>query len=734
MIKSFHIKNIATYDTNGVLVNELNKINFFYGGNGCGKTTISNYLTNTLEHKYSDCSINWENNRKLEILVYNKAFREKNFGSSEIAGIFTLGQAPIEELEIIKLKRTELDQKQNNIDKYAKTISSLKEKIENHRESFTNKCWLIYKKNESIFKEALKGNIGSKLSFKERILSEYQDNKNINLLDLNKLIYKSKTLLGKRPITYDLISKIPENTLVHIEKSSIWKKNIIGKSDVDIAKLISKLENNDWVNEGRKYLGENSETCPFCQQQTINKNFRLQLEDYFDKTFIEDTEHIKKLSFEYKNESINLLEKVEDAKKNASVHSDFDIENFESNYLVLKSIIEKNTSGFYSKIDKTSLCLDISSTHDIIEEINKTLTSINLKIKEHNTLASSFEISLKNFKNEVWRYLSNEIEDEIKEYLKEELKFEKANKSIEKQIDENSKQKEKLDIEIKNLSRNMTSVQPTVDEINRLLDSYGFTNFKIVPSKALDNHYCIQRINGENANDTLSEGEVTFITFLYFYQLAKGSLSESNITNNKILVIDDPISSLDSNILYIVSSLVKKIIYDIKKDQETYVKQLILLTHNVYFHKEVSFQNGRSNGCNKTNFWILRKSNSTTSVTFYGQKNPIESSYELLWKEIKEVKLNSCVTIQNTMRRILENYFKILGKLSDEDIIYKFDNPQSQQVCRSLLHWINDGSHCIPDDLYIQHPYDSTDIYLSVFKDIFKHTGHESHYDMMMCE
>ncbi|MDP2515604.1 AAA family ATPase [Photobacterium damselae subsp. piscicida] len=151
-------------------------------------------------------------------------------------------------------------------------------------------------------------------------------------------------------------------------------------------------------------------------------------------------------------------------------------------------------------------------------------------------------------------------------------------------------------------------------------------------------------------------------------------------------MIDDPISSLDSNILFIVSTIIKNIINDVKDG--SHIKQLLLFTHNVYFHKEASFQGGRSNGCNKTNYWILRKKNNITNIQAYGQNNPIESSYELLWKEISEPEKLSLTTIQNTMRRILENYFKILGRYSDNDIIEKFTNNEEKQMCKSLLYWI----------------------------------------------
>ncbi|MFD2879946.1 AAA family ATPase [Paenibacillus rhizoplanae] len=61
----------------------------------------------------------------------------------------------------------------------------------------------------------------------------------------------------------------------------------------------------------------------------------------------------------------------------------------------------------------------------------------------------------------------------------------------------------------------------------------------------------IVREDGKDAKDTLSEGEKTFITFLYFYQLLKGSNDISEIMTDKVVVIDDPISILDSSVLFL---------------------------------------------------------------------------------------------------------------------------------------------------------------------------------------
>ena len=44
MIQKIVIKNTASFDYDGVEIDNLKKINFIYGANGCCKTTISNAL------------------------------------------------------------------------------------------------------------------------------------------------------------------------------------------------------------------------------------------------------------------------------------------------------------------------------------------------------------------------------------------------------------------------------------------------------------------------------------------------------------------------------------------------------------------------------------------------------------------------------------------------------------------------------------------------------------------
>ncbi|MDP2830233.1 MAG: AAA family ATPase [Sulfuricellaceae bacterium] len=282
--------------------------------------------------------------------------------------------------------------------------------------------------------------------------------------------------------------------------------------------------------------------------------------------------------------------------------------------------------------------------------------------------------------------------------------------------------------EIRELEKQTTSVQPTIDGINALLSSFGLQGFSLAKA-ATGTSYKLVRSDGSDAKATLSEGEKTFVTFLYFYHLLKGSDMDSGITTDRVVVFDDPVSSLDSDILFIVGNLIKKV-FDEVRAGTSHIKQVFVLTHNVYFHKEVTFNPKRKDGALKEEtFWVVRKPGLVSKLDKH-PSNPIKTSYELLWAEVRKAD-RSNLTIQNTLRRILENYFKFFGGIDPKDVCSKFSG-KKQIVCNTLLAWINDGSHFAQDDLYMSIDDTAVDNYLNVFKSIFEKSGHSAHYKMMM--
>ena len=89
--------------------------------------------------------------------------------------------------------------------------------------------------------------------------------------------------------------------------------------------------------------------------------------------------------------------------------------------------------------------------------------------------------------------------------------------------------------------------------------------------------------------------------------------------------------------------------------------------------------------------------------------------------------------IQNTLRRILETYFKILGGWDINKIWEKFE-PVDQPICKSLFSWVNAGSHGALDDLHLALDDSSIERYMRVFREVFRVSEHLPHYKMMMRE
>jgi len=731
MIRTISIKNTATFDDTGIEVSEFKKVNFFYGANGSGKTTISNFIYEPSNARFPECQLKWQNDIELKSLVYNKEFRDRNFGNGTIAGVFTLGQATKEEAEIIEEKRKELKELKEKGIKQKEVLDKQTKKRDDLEDDFREEVWTsIYKKHEVDFKEAFKG-VMQKKPFLVRLLEEFENNTSV-LKTIEELKERAKTILGETPIKIPEIPSIDFAKLLEIEQEPIWSKKIIGKSDVELAKLIQRLNINDWVNEGKKHLQED-EICPFCQEATITQDFRNQLEGYFDETFSSETKKVKDLNDDYlrifENISNELLQ-IESTEK-INKKTKLDLDKFSSLLKTLNSQFVANKELLNSKLKEPSRSIELTSTKEQLEEIEKLISTANIAIKKHNDIVDNYATERNKLVNEIWKFIIEDNLIRIEYFVKHKNGLQTGIDNIAKKVAELRDKYKKLDKEIKELTKNVTSIQPSVDEINHTLKSFGFQNFEIVPSQIGANQYQIQRADGELAESTLSEGEITFITFLYFLQLVKGSTNETEITDERILVIDDPISSLDSNVLFVVSSLLKEITKKIRNNEGN-IKQLILLTHNVYFHKEVSFINGRTKECNETNFWILRKIDNVSYLQDFKLVNPIQNSYQLLWRELKNKDNNSGITIQNTMRRIIENYFKILGKYGDDDLINKFNNPQEKEICRSLICWINEGSHTIPDDLFVELQDNTIENYFKVFKSIFKETRHIEHYNMMM--
>ena len=282
MITSITVKNVVSYSPDGVLIENLKPVSFIYGANGSGKTTISNFSASPEQTKYADSSMSWENDQALSIYVYNKEFREQNFFKSNIPGVFTLGKASADQMKSLEEKKEEIKKLRENLRDQLRRLKGFDEQLNSESERLKETLWDLFNKpNKASFGDAFKGST-YKDTFKSRLLQEFKSN-SADLVTKEELLEKAKTIFGGRPQEIRLLPFLDFSRLSEIEESEVWGREIVGKADVSISKLIGKLKNSDWVDKGQQFM--EGETCPFCQQETVNVNLRKQLADFFDESY-----------------------------------------------------------------------------------------------------------------------------------------------------------------------------------------------------------------------------------------------------------------------------------------------------------------------------------------------------------------------------------------------------------------------------------------------------------------
>jgi len=587
------------------------------------------------------------------------------------------------------------------------------------------KCWAQIQKHDEKLQGAFTGYRNNAQKFKEKVLYELRANE-APLKPLSNLEKRAESIFGETPTKEDSIPMCNMAALLAHESNPILTKRVFGKDDVDIASMIKKLGNSDWVRQGLTFYEANDQVCPFCQQATTDA-FAASLAEYFDETFETDSKAIDTLLLEYDTDASNYQTLVGDIL--AAPGRFLDVEKFKSQKEILDHTVDSNRLALDRKKKEPSRVVELKSLAAICTTIKESIDAANAQVTEHNRMINNLAAEKRDLTAQVWRFVLKELEPDLTQYGEKKDALDKAIANLNTKIEKTNSWIGTKQREIHDLEMQTTSIQPTIDDINTILARFGFDSFKLAMSP--DNKsYRLVRQNGEDARETLSEGEKSFVVFLYFYHLIKGSTSETGTTTDRVVVFDDPVSSLDSDILFVISSLIREVCDDVRQGRG-HIKQVFVFTHNIYFHKEVTFNTRRTGGrLREESFWIVRKLGPLSKVERH-EDNPIKTSYELLWMGVRKSE-EANTRIENTLRRILEYYFTILGSFDHLNEIYsKFDG-QDKCICRSLFSWINAGSHHALEDAYVTPSDTMVRNNLRVFRAIFEKTGHLRHYEMMM--
>lgn len=730
MIKQIKLDNVATYTKeNGILIRPT-KINYFYGNNGSGKSTLANVIKDSKNEKFESCNILWESPLKIDTLVYNKDFVQENFSEKkDIKGIFTLGKESIDTIKNIDNIKKQRDVYWENLAKTEKSLDKIKEEKKQIKLKAIEFCWEQKRKYYSKCKEVFTGVASNKSKFFEKLLGNYtklelKEIEEYEVLDRYKNLYSSE--LKK----YKYLPILDCKDIIKVENCNLLNKIIIGKEDLEIGKLISKLSNSDWVKQGLSFVKNSDNKCPFCQQD-LNKSILGYIEEYFDESYKNDCNNLILFKDKYVTYFDSLIRLIDSIDYKSYKIVDFD--ELKMKIDEIKLIYKSNVKLIQEKIDMPSKKIEIEFLYEKINDIKLIIDKINKNLKINNDRIDNLKKEKDKVINDIWIMIINNLKEYLREYTKDISNKEKAITGLNKKIIELKRNIEEKEEDIKKENLKIANVEMVVSDINNILKNFGFNSFKLALGEE-EGTYRIVRSDGTNAKDTLSEGEYRFITFLYFYYLVKGSNEPTDIIKDKILVIDDPISSLDSNTLFIISTLIKDLIEKCINNKDG-IKQVFIFTHNIYFYKEVTYKGLRKNPSpNIESYWIIQKLNNVSNIQRF-DNNPILTTYETLWRTLDNIdglsNGNNVLDIStglNAMRRILEHYFNVLCGYDYEECINKFEG-EDKLICKSLLSYINDCSHFISDDYVLC--YENLENYKRVFKLIFEKMGHIKHYEAM---
>ncbi len=728
MINHITLKNAATFENASLAPN---KINFVFGSNGTGKTTLSRVIGNST--RYNDCALQWENGKALDVFVFNRDFINANIEAEALSGVFTLGDGSIKTKSVLEKLSHCLNKLAPEANKLLQAKAQQEYALQERRTEIKETCWQLKKKYETKLPKAFSSYGNSKEKFLSKILEYYPtyDAVEAGALTEQDLISRYNTLHGDARYPIQAIKPINITQMSSLETFPLLEIPIVGASTSSFGEYIKNMNISDWVRVGIAHINPESQVCPLCQQVVPEATYK-ELIGFFDKKYEQDCKNI----YDFYNYYVQIYKSMfqEYETRLQEKHDAVSFDSLKIMFAEIQSLFLKNQTLIEEKINTPSKIIKIHSMIDLLSSYNNAVEKINTHIQIHNRALSSLAKSKKALTSDVFKYFLHDKITEIKIFKQHESSAEKALENISKKLGKLDSTILKLKAKIGEKSASIVGIQKTILSMNAILKNYGFDEFELDTHDKDTNSYKIIRKGTECVKSTLSEGEKNFITFLYFYHVIQGSLTNAPSSGDKVIVIDDPASSLDSNTMFIVTSLIKDLIQRCATDSHTAFKQVFILTHNTFFYHEVSHcqvkQKNKKWKSGEITHFIIRKSNARSEIQSSAHKT-IKTYYELLWDEVRAPNPASKTSLFNAMRRIIEHYFRLIGEIDDEQLINSFD-ANEQILVKALLASQHAGSHGIPDDFMFSPTPEQMEVSIAIFKKIFDAMGHTAHYEMMM--
>lgn len=710
---------VASFKKSTSLVTD-KKINLVYGLNGTGKSTISNFLYEPQHSAFICCK--HVPAKSAPIVVYNQKFIRDNFFVADgLKGIFSLSK----ENKVAEQKISDATKRQGGLEQ---TLQAKRREIEIAKQSFSeqkqraiDKVWDIkktYAGGDRVLEYCLEGLKGQKdklFDHLQRISTPASEPER----SVDTIRQEVETLKGDSAQPLQLLTTLTFDA--HgVEKNSIFGKSILGNSDSEVAALVEKLGNSDWVKEGLSYLPEaasgSNAHCPFCQQETISEKFIESVRSYFDVTYRQQLSELERLLQAYQA-AIKTLPELSSFTNHAFAQNHKD--SISRKYGILIDAFENNVRKIEEKLKAPKELVVLADTSDVAADFNWDVVEINEKVKVYNDRLKNRSSALEALRSEFWQLMRWQYEQTMARFDSDQRSFNQQLMRLDGEVESINSGLTKVQEEIAEAQKQTVNVEQAVTAINAGLLDLGIDGFRI--QKHTESLYRVVRSgDSKDAFHTLSEGEKMMISFLYFCELCKGKLSAEDTHSQRIAVIDDPISSLSHVFIFNIGQLIRSVFF--KGDR---FSQVIVLTHSLYFFYELTDpHNERRERTQK----LFRLSKSSSGSIIQEMKyEEIQNDYQAYWSVVNDQSQPPAL-IANCMRNIVEYFFNFVRK---KDLNNVFQMPELQGTkFQAFCRYINRESHSLGQNIIDMKEFNYDD-FKEGLRLVFERTGYRDHFRAM---
>ena len=697
---------------------ELSPKNFIFARNGSGKSTLSKAIYNQKQTEFDvhvfngfDSLIGENENLDAFSLAVNAS--EKEAEIKEVEDKITRTYQELSSVEKQLDKKSGEDEEPTLYDERSEKRRLFDEHDKKIQNFYKNSARTISLKTEPIIVDNPKSY--NKIIFESEITNACR----LGETDIN--LYKKILQSVPKEIT-----PISENK-INFEKYLKAVNEIISSKVVERV-FISRLDNQRKINFAKEGLEIHKEEniCSFCGNE-LSDEVLMELERYFSADEVKELqnrievgkEKIANLLNEIKeNVKINTDDFFPDLRDEVEKESEKVSESYteQKSYLeILLKTLEQKESNLFVESEELELPVpnnvDYGEINRLIEIHNQNVSDIKNKQKEARDAIRYHEIKLllENFQYDlqIERLTVLKSDKEEKELVYSQKEDEK--KKLEQNLAEYRSQVDKL---------KPKAEKQAIERINKKLRLKVSWELDHVDDDNLG-YYRIKEGEQYRSVKQLSTGEKNVIAFLYFIERLEEVKEGSR--KKKIIVFDDPMSSNDDKMQYLIIWELQKLYQCKDKDKFDVNRDLmVILTHNIHFYLNVQphgyfkDESGRTK-YDKNNFYRI---DHHEFIKILNEKEDFKTGYEALWVELKD--LYECgheLSMLNTMRRIIETFMKF--NALKQDIFYQ-DNEQ-------YLKLFNVNSHGIDDPSAVQYT-ESKEEMRNLFYQIFKDNHYEEHF------